>query len=69
MKKFTNNKGITFYVEKHTREEWKNLVGSKYEELWDYELTDLLCGLIDIKEGEFFFKIRERYFETGVTLS
>ena len=69
MKKFRNKYGITFYAEKHTREEWKDLVGDKGTELWDYELKDLLTGLIEIKEGELYFKIRERYFETGVTLS
>lgn len=69
MKKFTNKKGVVFYAEKHTREDWKELVGAKYEEFWDYELCDLLEGAVEFKEGTLFYKIRERYFETGVLLN
>ena len=69
MKKFTNRKGVSFYAEKHTREEWRELVGDKYQTLWDYELQDLLDGVVEIKEGELFYKVRERYFETRVLLN
>ena len=69
MKKFTNKKGVSFYAEKHTREEWKELVGDRKEDLWDFELGDLLEGAVEVQEGELFFKVRERYFETGVLLN
>ena len=69
IRKFTNVNGIVFYAEKHTREEWNELVGDRKVEFWDFELSDLLDGAIEIEEGALFYKVRERYFETGVLLN